>query len=73
MSEIPDEFAEFVRQKQKQLLTNVLTSAAAAVALANLVAFAAGDASVAVLATTARAQAPLLAIAAVASVFARKK
>lgn len=73
MSEIPDEFAEFASQKQKQLLTNVLTSAAAGVVISNLVALVAGEASWAVLTTTARAQVPLLALTAVASFLAKKK
>jgi len=50
MSEIPAEFAAFTKQKQVQLLTNILTSSAAGVALANGAALFAGEASTAVLA-----------------------
>ena len=67
MSEIPAEFAEFVQAKRRQLALNVITSSVAGVALANLVALAAGDASVAVLLTTVQAQLPLVALTAVVS------
>ena len=68
MSEIPAEFADFVKAKQLQLLTNVLSSAAAGVVLANVAALFAGDASLAVLGETVQAAVPLIAIAAIASV-----
>ena len=71
MTEIPEEFAEFVSEKQKQLLDNVLTSAAAGVVLANIAALVAGDASMAVLAETLQIQIPLLALTAVASILAK--
>jgi hypothetical protein len=67
MTEIPDEFKEFAKAKQTQLLNNVLTSAAAGVMLANGVALLCGDASGAVLAETLTAQLPLLALTAAAS------
>ena len=68
MSEIPAEFGDFVKAKQQQLATNVLSSAAAGVVLANVAALFAGDASLAVLSETVQAAVPLIAIAAVASV-----
>lgn len=68
MSEIPAEFGDFVRAKRRQLALNVLTSSAAGVALANLAALAAGDASLAVLGSTLQSQLPLIALTAVASV-----
>lgn len=67
MSEIPAEFAEFAKQKQRQLVVNVLSSSAAGVALANLAALAAGDASLAVLGQTLQTQVPLIALTAAAS------
>lgn len=67
MTEIPDEFKEFAEAKQKQLLNNVLTSAAVGVVLANFAALLCGDASGAVLAETLTAQLPLLALTAAAS------
>lgn len=70
MSEIPAEFADFVRAKQKQLLTNVLTSSAIGVALANLAAFVAGDGGAAVLGQTLQVQLPLYLITAIASFLA---
>jgi hypothetical protein len=45
MSKVPAEFADFVKAKQKQLLSNVVTSSFIGVALANIAAFFAGDAS----------------------------
>ena len=71
MSEIPAEFAAFTKQKQVQLLTNILTSSAAGVALANGAALFAGEASTAVLAQTVQAQVPLLVLTALASVLAK--
>ena len=40
----PSEYAEFVEEKQLQLLLNVLSSSAAGVAIANAVALVSGDA-----------------------------
>jgi len=67
MSEIPPEYADFAREKQTQLLTNVLTSAALGVVVANAAALVGGDASADLLAETAKAQVPLFALAAVYS------
>ena len=64
----PSEYAEFVEEKQLQLLLNVLSSSAAGVAIANAVALVSGDASTAVLMDTLQTQVPLLALTAVASV-----
>ena len=67
MSEIPAEFAEFVKTKQQQLAINVLSSSAAGVALANVAALIAGDTSLAVLGETIQAQLPLLVLTAIVS------
>jgi len=67
MSEIPAEFADFVKSKQQQLAINVLSSAAAGVVLANLAALFAGDASLVMLGETVRAALPLIALAVIAS------
>ena len=56
MSEIPAEFADFVKAKRQQLATNILSSAAAGVVLANVAALFAGDASLAVLGETVQAR-----------------
>ena len=62
MSEIPAEFADFVKAKRQQLATNILSSAAAGVVLANVAALFAGDASLAVLGETVQATVPLIVI-----------
>jgi len=67
MSEIPPEFAAFVKAKQRQLALNVLSSAATGVVLANLAALVAGDFSLAVLGQTIQTQVPLMVLTAVAS------
>ena len=67
-SKIPDEFAEFVRAKQRQLAFNMLSSSAVGVLLANLAALVAGDASTELLLQTSQAQIPLLLLTLVASV-----
>ena len=67
-SEIPAEFADFVKAKQRQLAFNMLSSSAAGVVLANLAALVAGDASVPLLVQTSQAQIPLLILTLVASV-----
>ena len=70
MSEIPAEFTEFAKQKQQQLVVNVLSSSAAGVVLANLAALVAGDASLAVLGQILQTQVPLIALTAVVSFLA---
>ena len=72
MSRVPDEFQDFVKEKQLQLVTNVLSSAAAGVALANVAALLGGDASGALLLETIQAQIPLVIITAIVSVLARR-
>lgn len=67
MSEIPAEFADFVKTKRQQLAFNVLSSAAAGVVLANLASLFAGDASLAVLSQTVQAQMPLIILTAIVS------
>ena len=71
MTEIPDEFSDFAKKKQKELLVNVLSSSAAAVVLANGISLVCGDASADVLADSVMAQLPLLMLAAGASVLAK--
>lgn len=71
-SEIPEEFAEFVQAKQRQLAFNMLSSSAAGVLLANLAALAAGDFSLQLLAETSEAQIPLLILTLLASVLSGK-
>lgn len=71
-SEIPAEFAGFVKAKQQQLLFNMLSSSAVGVLCANLVALAAGDASVELLVQTSEAQIPLLVLTLIASVLSGK-
>ena len=60
--------ADFVKAKQLQLASNILSSAAAGVVLANVAALFAGDASLAVLGETVQAAVPLIVITAIASV-----
>jgi len=64
---VPERFQEFVKEKQLQILNNVLTSAAFGVVLANGVSLIAGDASVEVLLGTTKAVLPIFALTAVAS------
>jgi len=71
-SEIPAEFAEFVKAKQQELAFNMLSSSAAGVVLANLAALVAGDASVELLIQTSQAQIPLLILTLIASVLSGK-
>jgi len=71
-SEIPAEFAEFVKTKQRELAFNMLSSSAAGVLLANLAAFVAGDASVELLIQTSQAQIPLLILTLIASILSGK-
>ena len=63
---VPAQFQGFVREKQLQLVNNLLTSATAGVLYANGAALLAGDASMEVL-TTIGAMVPVLALAALAS------
>lgn len=71
-SEIPAEFAEFVKAKQQELAFNMLSSSAAGVLLANLAALVAGDASVELLVQTSQAQIPLLILTLIASILSGK-
>ena len=71
-SEIPAEFAEFVKAKQQQLAFNMLSSSAAGVLGANLAAVVAGDASIELLLQTSQAQVPLLILTLIASVLSGK-
>jgi len=71
-SEIPAEFAEFVKAKQQELAFNMLSSSASGVLLANLAALVAGDASVELLVQTSQAQIPLLILTLIASVLSGK-
>lgn len=71
-SEIPAEFADFVKAKQQELLFNMLSSSAVGVLCANLAALAAGDASAELLVQTSEAQIPLLVLTLIASVLSGK-
>ena len=71
-SEIPAEFADFVRAKQRELAFNMLSSSAIGVLLANLAALIAGEASVEVLVQTSQLQLPLLVLTLVASILSGK-
>lgn len=71
-SEIPDEFADFVQAKQRQLAFNMLSSSAAGVVVANLAALIAGDASLEVLMQTSQLQVPLLILTLIASILSGK-
>ena len=71
-SEIPAEFADFVKAKQRELAFNMLSSSAIGVVLANLAALVAGDASVELLVQTSQAQIPLLILTLIASILSGK-
>lgn len=71
-SEIPAEFADFVKEKQQELAFNMLSSSAIGVVLANLAALVAGDASVELLIQTSQAQIPLLILTLIASILSGK-
>mmetsp|Transcript_12224 Transcript_12224/g.12285 ORF Transcript_12224/g.12285 Transcript_12224/m.12285 type:complete len:82 (+) Transcript_12224:304-549(+) len=66
---VPDGLQDFVKEKQIQVLNNVLTSAAAGVLLANFVAVVSGNFSSVILVETLKADIPLLVIVALASAF----
>ena len=71
-SEIPAEFADFVKAKQRELALNMLSSSVVGVLLANLAALAAGDASLELLAQISLAQIPLLILTLIASILSGK-
>ena len=71
-SEIPAEFADFVKAKQRELAFNMLSSSAVGVVGANLAALVAGDASLQLLAQTSQAQIPLLILTLIASILSGK-
>ena len=71
-SEIPAEFADYVKEKQKQLAFNMLSSSAVGVVLANVAALVAGDASVDLLVQLVQAQIPLLILTLIASILSGK-
>ena len=71
-SEIPAEFADYVKDKQKQLAFNMLSSSAVGVVLANVAALVAGDASVDLLVQLVQAQIPLLILTLIASILSGK-
>lgn len=64
---IPDGFRGFIKEKQLEIVNNVVTSAAFGVVLANGIAVVAGDASVPVLMETTGAVGPVFALGVVAS------
>jgi len=67
MEKVPEQFQGFVKDKQVQLLNNVLTSAAAGLVLSNGVSLIAGAASVDVVVETTKAIVPVFAVVALAS------
>ena len=71
-SEIPAEFADFVKAKQQELAFNMLSSSAAGVLVANVAALVAGDASVELLVQTSQLQIPLLILTLIVSVLSGK-
>lgn len=64
---VPAQFQDFIKEKQLQILNNVVTSAAFGVALANAASLVAGDASAQVLLETSKAVLPVFVLVAVAS------
>ena len=64
---IPDGFQGFVKEKQLEILNNVVTSAVFGVVLANGVSLVEGDASVQVLTETTKAVLPIFALGVVTS------
>jgi len=59
---IPDGFQGFIKEKQLEILNNVVTSAVFGVVLANRVSLIAGDASVQVLVETTKAVLPVFGV-----------
>jgi len=64
---VPEQFQDFIKEKQLQILNNVVTSAAFGVVLANVVSLIAGDASTQVLLETTKGALPIFAFVAVAT------
>lgn len=64
---IPDGFQGFIKEKQLEILNNVVTSALFGVILANGVSLVAGDASAQVLSETTKAVLPVFALGVVSS------
>jgi len=64
---IPDGFQGFIKEKQLEILNNVVTSAVFGVVLANGVSVVAGDASVQVLVDTTKAVLPIFGLGVVTS------
>lgn len=64
---VPEQFQDFMKEKQLQLLNNVVTSAGFGLVLANVVALVAGDASTQVLFETTKAVLPIFVLVVVAS------
>jgi len=68
MEKIPEEFQDFVKEKQIQLLNNVLTSAVAGIVVSNIVSAFYEDFTGDIVIETLKAQIPILALIVVASV-----
>jgi len=64
---VPAQFQDFVKEKQLQLVNNVVTSAAFGVVVANGVSLVAGDASTQVLLDTSKAVLPVFVLVVLAS------
>jgi len=68
MEKIPEEFQDFVKEKQIQLLNNVLTSAVAGIVVSNIVSAFYEDFTGDIVIETLKAQIPILALIVLASV-----
>lgn len=68
MEKIPEEFQDFVKEKQIQLLNNVLTSSVAGIVVSNIVSVFYEDFTGDIIIETLKAQIPILALIVVASV-----
>jgi len=64
---VPEQFQDFIKEKQLQILNNVVTSAAFGILLSNVVSLVAGDASTQILLETTKAVLPVFAIGVVSN------
>jgi len=73
MKQVPDEFQDFVQEKQLQLRDNVVTSNLAGIVLANLASIKSEGPSLSILVDTLIGQLVVLALTAVAIYFAKEE
>lgn len=74
MKKVPEEFQDFVQEKQLQLLNNVVTSTAAGIVLANVASIVKGDGpSTDIFIETIIGQVAVVALTAVAIYFAKEE